>query len=81
MLQAVRVYKCGKCECDLGTLQEQDRESEKVHEFLFGLDDTFRTVRSTLVSRTPLQPLEEVYNVVRQEEDLKTTVHHVEDTP
>lgn len=52
------------------TLQEQDREVDKVHEFLFGLDETYRTVRSTLVSRVPLQSLEEVYNIVRQEEDL-----------
>ncbi|CAA7019035.1 unnamed protein product [Microthlaspi erraticum] len=77
----LRVCKCGKCECDLATAQEQDREAEKVHEFLFGLDDNYRTVRSTLVSRTPLQPLEEVYNIVRQEEDLKTTVRHSEEMP
>lgn len=75
------VCKCGKCECDLGTLHEQDRETEKVHEFLFVLDERYQTVRSTLVSRTPIQPLEEVYNVVRQEEVLKTTVTSVEETP
>lgn len=60
-----------KCECDLGTLQEQDREAEKVHDFLCRLDDNYRTVKSTLVSRTPIQYLEEVYNIIRQEEDLK----------
>lgn len=67
----LRVCKCNKCECDLGTLQEKDREEDKVHQFLFGLDDAlFRTVRSSLVSRVPVQPLEEVYNIVRQKEDL-----------
>lgn len=67
----LRLCKCGKCECDLGTLQEKDREEDKVHQFLFGLDDTlFRTVRSSLVSRLPIQSMEEVYNIVRQEEDL-----------
>lgn len=67
----VRTCKCGGCVCDLGALEEKDREEDKVHEFLFGLDDAlFRTVRSTLVSRVPVQPLEEVYNIVRQEEDL-----------
>uniref|UniRef100_A0A1J3IWF1 CCHC-type domain-containing protein n=1 Tax=Noccaea caerulescens TaxID=107243 RepID=A0A1J3IWF1_NOCCA len=70
----VRVCKCGKCECDLGTLQEQDREEEKVHYFLCGLDDSYCTVRSTLASRVPIQPLEEVYNAVRQEKDLKNNV-------
>ncbi|CAN7024392.1 unnamed protein product [Brassica rapa subsp. trilocularis] len=69
----LHVCKCGNCTCDLGSLQEKDREEDKVHQFLYGLDDTyFRTVRSSLVSRTPLQPMEEVYNVVRQEEDMRT---------
>ncbi|CAA7036695.1 unnamed protein product [Microthlaspi erraticum] len=77
----LRVCKCGKCECDLGTLHEQDRETEKVHEFLSGLDEKYQTVRSALVSRTPIQSLEEVYNVVRQEEVLKTTSSPVEVTP
>ena len=69
----LRVCKCGNCTCDIGSLQEKDREEDKVHQFLYGLDDTyFRTVRSSLVSRTPLQSMEEVYNVVRQEEDMRT---------
>lgn len=63
-----------KCECNLNALQEQDREEDRVHEFLYGLDDTFRTVISCLVSRTPIQSMEEVYNIVRQEEDLKHNV-------
>lgn len=67
----LRLCKCGKYDCDLGTIQEQDREEEKVHQFLFGLDDTvFRMVRSNLVSRVHVQSLEEVYNIVHQEEDL-----------
>ncbi|XP_010485018.1 PREDICTED: uncharacterized protein LOC104763329 [Camelina sativa] len=60
--------------CTLASFPEsrtQDREDDKVHQFLFGLDDSsFRTVCSSLVSRTPLRPMEEVYNIVRQEEDL-----------
>lgn len=76
----VRVCKCGKCDCDLGTLQEQDREEEKVHDFLCGLDDNFCLVRSTLVSRVPIQPLEDVYNIVRQEEDLKNNVRRSEES-
>uniref|UniRef100_A0A1J3CZ11 Retrotransposon Copia-like N-terminal domain-containing protein n=1 Tax=Noccaea caerulescens TaxID=107243 RepID=A0A1J3CZ11_NOCCA len=76
----LRTCKCGKCECQLGFLQEQDREEEKVHEFLSGLDESYRTVRSTLVSRSPIQPLEEVYNVLRQEEDLKTSSRTVDET-
>lgn len=69
----LRVCKCGKCECNLGAAQVQDREEDKVHQFLFGLDDNvFRTVRSSLLSRTSIHPLKEVYNIVRQEEDLRS---------
>ncbi|XP_010424226.1 PREDICTED: uncharacterized protein LOC104709284 [Camelina sativa] len=67
----LRLCKCGRCECDLGMLQERDREEDKVHQFLFGLDDTlYLTVRSSLVSRILIQPMEEIYNTVLQEEDL-----------
>lgn len=69
----LRTCKCGLCTCDLGTTQEADREEDKVHQFLFGLDDQFRAVRSSLVARVPIQPLEEVYNIVRQEEDLRAS--------
>lgn len=68
------VCKCGKCECSLNELQEKDRKEDKVHDFLYGLDNAFRTICLSLVSRTPIQSLEEVYNVVRQEEDLKPNV-------
>lgn len=76
----LRTCKCGKCECQLGYLQEQDREEEKVHEFLSGLDENYRTVRSTLVSRSRIQPLEEVYHVLCQEEDLNTSSRTVDET-
>lgn len=37
----LHVCKCGNCTCDLGTLQEKDREEDKVHQFLYGLDDDY----------------------------------------
>ena len=75
----LRICKCGNCTCDLVTQQEKDREDDKVHQFLYGLDDAYyRTVRSSLVSRTPLPSMEEVYNIVRQEEDMKL-VNKIED--
>ena len=67
----IRTCKCGLCTCDLATAQETDREEDKVHQFLCGLDEQYRAVRSSLVARVPVQPLEEVYNIVRQEEDLR----------
>lgn len=78
----IRACKCGLCTCNLGAAQEVDREEDKVHQFLCGLDDQFRTVRSSLVSRVLVQPLEEVYNIVRQEEDIRKSgdEKHVEVT-
>lgn len=35
----LHVCKCRKSECDLGTLQEKDREEDQVHQFLYGLDE------------------------------------------
>lgn len=71
--RSLRTCKCGNCVCDLGTIQKADREEDKVHQFLFGLDDQLRDVRSSLVARVSVQPLEEVYNIMRQEEDLRAS--------
>lgn len=78
----LRVCSCGNCECDLGSLQEKDREDDRVHQFLYGLDEhKFQRVRSRLVSRIPLPSLEEAYNIIRQEEDLQKNSRDREETP
>lgn len=69
----LRTCKCGLCTCNLGDAQEADREENKVHQFLFGLDDQLRTVRSSLVALVLIQSLEEVCNIIRQEEDMRTS--------
>ncbi|XP_010468244.1 PREDICTED: uncharacterized protein LOC104748271 [Camelina sativa] len=74
----IRVCSCGLCTCNVGAAQENDGEEDKVHQFWCGLDDHYRAVRSSLVARVPVQSLEEVYNIVRQEEDLRA---HVEEKP
>lgn len=67
----LRICKCGRCICNLGTDQEKYREDDMVHQYLYGLNETkFHTIRSSLTSRVPLPGLEEVYNIVRQEEDM-----------
>lgn len=63
-----------KCECALDTQQE------KFYEFLSALNENFTTMRSTLITLTLHQPLEEMYNVVGQEEDLKVATHTTEAT-
>ena len=61
--------KCGKCECDLGSMLEKKREEERVHTFLMGLDETvYDTVRSNLLAQDPLPNMNKVYSILIQEE-------------
>lgn len=67
----LRTCTCGRCTCNLEEQQKKDKEDDMVHQFLYGLDDThFHTIWSSLTSCVPLPSLEEVYNIVRQEEDV-----------
>ncbi|CAA7031059.1 unnamed protein product [Microthlaspi erraticum] len=78
----LRTCKCGRCVCNLGIEQEKDREDDMVQQFLYGLDETrFHTIRSSLTSRVPLPGLEEVYNIVRQEEDMLNNKQIREERP
>ncbi|WRX18121.1 Reverse transcriptase [Theobroma cacao] len=47
---------------------EDMREQEKVFDFLMGLDDTFSTVRSQILSVDPLPSLGKAYSIAAQEE-------------
>ncbi|KAK4726284.1 hypothetical protein R3W88_031201 [Solanum pinnatisectum] len=44
------------------------RDEEKVFDFLIGLDDTFSTVRSQILSVDPLPNLGRAYAITTQEE-------------
>ncbi|KAK2973029.1 hypothetical protein RJ640_001552 [Escallonia rubra] len=47
---------------------QEMREEEKVFDFLMGLDDTYKTVRSQILSIDPLPGLGRAYVVAAQEE-------------
>ncbi|CAM9000628.1 unnamed protein product [Rhodiola kirilowii] len=71
----LRNYSCGKCTCNLNSFWTQEREEERVHQFLIGLDDvSFRTLRSNLMALDPMPPLNRVYALAIQEERLKMVV-------
>lgn len=56
------------------TMEEvrKEREEDKLHQFLMGLDDTlYGAVKSNLLSRIPLPSLEEVYNALTLDEESK----------
>lgn len=51
---------------------EKNREENKLHQFLMGLDETvYGSVKSALLSRDPLPTLDEAYNVLAQDEESK----------
>ncbi|CAA7030831.1 unnamed protein product [Microthlaspi erraticum] len=63
---------CGKCECDLNTAYDNEKEILRVHDFLSGLDDSTHGVfRSQLCAITPLPDLDSIYKTIVQNETLR----------
>ncbi|KAK2998862.1 hypothetical protein RJ639_023002, partial [Escallonia herrerae] len=56
------------CTCGAGKKMQEMREEEKVFDFLMGLDDTYKTVRSQILSIDPLPGLGRAYAMAAQEE-------------
>ncbi|KAH9685447.1 retrovirus-related pol polyprotein from transposon RE1 [Citrus sinensis] len=67
------VWSCGNCTCNLSTLWEKQREEERVHQFLMGLDDMiYGTVRSNIIAQDPLPLQSRAYALVVQDERHQT---------
>lgn len=59
---------------------EKQREEEKVHQFLMGLDEvSFRTTRSNILATDPLRSLNRVYATMVQEERVKVIAKTMEE--
>lgn len=53
------------CACPVGVNLEKEREEDKLHEFLKGLDESlYGPVKSNLLSRDLLQSLDEAYSAL-----------------
>ncbi|KAK3014851.1 hypothetical protein RJ639_008778 [Escallonia herrerae] len=65
---ALRVYDLKRSIALLQQVNKEMREEEKVFDFLMGLDDTYKTVRSQILSIDPLPGLGRAYAVAAQEE-------------
>ncbi|VFQ91054.1 unnamed protein product [Cuscuta campestris] len=77
---------CAKCRaCKCGTIKtiETQKEEEKVHQFLMGLDNEgYSGVRSNILSTVPIAPLNRVYStIIQQEGVLKVTTQEEEKNP
>ncbi|VFQ93390.1 unnamed protein product [Cuscuta campestris] len=65
----VPTCKCGGCKCGLTALLEKQRDEEKVHQFLMGLDNEgYGSLRSNILSTEPLPSINWVYSVITQQE-------------
>ncbi|KAK9089310.1 hypothetical protein Scep_028392 [Stephania cephalantha] len=56
------------CTCGLAKVLVGEREKEKVHRFLMGLNEKYKIVRSQILNTEPLPSLCRVYAQVAQEE-------------
>lgn len=68
------IHQTKTCACPAGVSMEKEREEDKLHEFLKGLDESlYGSVKSNMLSRDPLPSLDEAYSAVLQDEDSKHT--------
>ncbi|CAH9146566.1 unnamed protein product [Cuscuta epithymum] len=69
-LKPLHVCSCGQSTCDIVGKFAADREEEKLHQFLVGIDDdAYGTVRSNLLSQTPFPDLGCAHQAFLQEEN------------
>ena len=68
-----KICTCNKCECDLNSAHEKEREVLRVHDFLSGLDDSVHgVILSQICAIIPLPDLDSVYQTVSQNETLRS---------
>ncbi|KAK9668151.1 hypothetical protein RND81_13G037500 [Saponaria officinalis] len=66
------VCRCNKCECDVAKQHVAIRESERLHHFLMGLlPAVYGSLRSVLLSQTPLPTLHRAFHLISQEEQVR----------
>lgn len=67
------------CVCAAASDIEKEREEIRVHQFLFGLDESrFRTIRSQIIGEDPLPDINNVYSRVIREEQHNNTARSTE---
>ncbi|XP_071688173.1 uncharacterized protein [Rutidosis leptorrhynchoides] len=59
---------CSECTCDVAKSIAQMRDKEKLYNFLMGLNEEYGTVRTQILSRTPLSILGAAFHLVNQDE-------------
>ncbi|XP_056697734.1 uncharacterized protein [Spinacia oleracea] len=69
-------------ECTAGSTHEIRRQQSKLHEFLMGLcSDYYAHLRTNILSQDPLPSLDRAYQLVTQEERVRTATSEQDDKP
>lgn len=64
-------YTCDNCSCNLGKRLIESKETERIYEFLIGLDDKFRTIKTQILITKRMLNLGTVYHLVVEDEQQK----------
>ncbi|XP_071740828.1 uncharacterized protein [Rutidosis leptorrhynchoides] len=59
---------CNGCTCDLVKSINSMRDKEKLYDFLMGLNEEYNTIRSQILSMSPLPKLSAAFHMVNQDE-------------
>ncbi|GFP90257.1 hypothetical protein PHJA_001169600 [Phtheirospermum japonicum] len=62
-LSTIPKCKCGKCSCELSKEFQEIRNKEQLYEFLMGLDESFGTVKTQILSTRPTPSLSVAYHM------------------
>lgn len=66
---------CDKCECDLKTAHDKEKEILQIHDFLSSLDDSIHgVIQSQICAITPLLDLDSVYQTIVQNKTIRSNV-------
>ncbi|KAJ0928320.1 putative retrotransposon gag domain, retrotransposon Copia-like protein [Helianthus annuus] len=59
---------CDGCTCDIGKKLEEQKDKERLYEFLLGLDSEFGTIRTQILAMQPIPTLGSAYHLVADDE-------------
>ncbi|XP_071713418.1 uncharacterized protein [Rutidosis leptorrhynchoides] len=62
---------CNLCTCNLGKSLNDMRDKEKLYDFLMGLNEEYSSIRSRILSNSPLPSLVAAFHMVNQDEQQK----------
>ncbi|XP_074313594.1 uncharacterized protein LOC141648777 [Silene latifolia] len=80
VLEPPFAFKCGNCECGIGSSAVKCLDNERLHHFFMGLDATlYANIRSQQFQLDPLPTLSRAYHAVLQEERLRAPVEAAPD--